>query len=158
MLVLTFLLAVILAAFRLHPAAGVFACMIGVGLTIVVARTKSAIRRHQALWNELQVPDCIRKEQAALFSIWSFFTVLLASFFFFSGVFVAFAVGVVFVDNYLTGRSPYPRLSSLHPWIDIVFLVFVFGLPTLIASGFLWATWPRVPQSRAGHGPSDKTG
>ena len=118
------------------------------------------MRRHEALWNELEVPDCIRKEQAVLFSIWSFFTVLLASFFFFLGVlvgFVVFVVIVVFVQTSFSGRSPSLRLSTFYPWVDMIFLVFLFGMATLSASGFLWATWPRVPKSRGGTHPSAKS-
>ena len=158
LLVLTFLVAIVFAAFRWHPLAGILACFICVGLPIIVMRTKAAIRHREPLWNELELPDCIRSEQTIPLVIWSFCVVFLAPFLFFIGaLFAGFVAFFVIQAIFPLPRSPSVKPTLIQELHEFLFFAFILGTGILFAVGWLWSTWPKPPQTRSALHPSAKT-
>jgi hypothetical protein len=135
LLVLTFLIAVVAAAFRWDTLAGVIASFICIAILIVVNRTKLAIRQ--------QEPPCVDnshsmlRKQSILLAIWSTLIVFPAMALCLFGVAGAFTIGAIVFEEF-HAQSPFARLHVDRVMVGFIFLVFV---PLTVGTVWIWFTW-----------------
>ncbi len=147
LLLLTLLVGLVFAAFRWHLGAGLLTGLVCILVPIIVARTRAAIRQQEPGWNELGLPDCIRREQSVPLTFWSCCIVSVAMPLFAFGYMAMFMFALVAL-RYPLPRSPEPNVTL--DLLDLVLLVFSVGSGATAAVAWLWATWPKPPPSSVG--------
>jgi hypothetical protein len=162
LLVLTSLIAVVIAAFRWDLVAGIISVSVCTAIPLVVVRTRVSIRLLEPLWNELDLPVSIRKEQTIPMVIWSGVTVAFGVFFFWVGFAVAFIGGTfVLLLLMIFPRDPTLQLDLMETVLCIVCLAIApLSVGSLIGGAWLRSTWPQAKRgTNAGiSSPSDKNG
>ena len=129
-----YLVAVTCGAFRFNMVAGVWATHFSIAIALAFARSKTAIRHHEELWDVLEVPDWARSNEIVWLAITSFGVALIALFLFHVGFWSA-AILVVIPVSFFPGL--------LFPFFVWILAAIILGSALLLPAWWLSATWPR---------------
>ena len=124
LLVLTFLIAVVVAAFRWDLLAGILSVSACTAIPLLVGRTIASVRLQEPLWNELELPASIRKEQTIRLATSSGVIAVFAVFFFWVGFVIAIIAGTLFLMILMI----LPRSSTVQVDMMSAVLEFVWAI------------------------------